>query len=551
MGLVEFRGDHAGAMLRAVFDRLDVGVAFYDRDLRFIEVNEAFAAMSGVPAALHLGQRLEAVLPRQASQIAPHLQSVLAHGAAAKSVSLRGIRNARTARPGQWLASYYPITVDGVVLAVMVLVTEVTTERRAEAILSTQRDVLERCVLGEPLACVLDRIAAAVAEHSADAAIPSILLLEDGRLVHCSAPLLPKEYVAAMDRQPIAPAAGSCGTAAFRREPVFVRDIESDPLWRDYRDTALRHGLRACWSMPIMGSDADVLGTFALYYREPRDPSTEEIDLIRLMARTAAVLIEWCRGDEARRTLLAREQEARRAAEEDNRGKDEFVATLSHELRTPLNAIMGWTRMLKVSPGDQALAARALAAIERNAEAQARLIEDLLDIARIARGGLQLEIAPVDPLVVAQGALDAIKPFAEGKGVGLVADLAHGCDPIDGDAARLRQVIWNLLTNAVKFTPSGGEVRLVLRQDPHGARVSVIDTGIGIPAELLPHVFERYRQGDSGAGGLGLGLAIATSVVSLHGGSLRAASDGAGRGSRFDLLLPCGKPTPATAGAAG
>ena len=535
-------------LLRAAFDHGPCGVAFYDRDQRFIVVNDAFAAMSGRTAAEHAGRRLDEILPRQAAQISPHLLSVFATGRATTGVALIGLRNPRAANPGHWVANYHPILANGAVTSVMAVVTDVTSQRRAEAILLTQREVLERCVCGEPLAVVLDRVTTAVTEHSVDGAIASILLVEGGRMVHCSAPYLPRAYVEAIDGQAIGPTAGSCGTAAYRGEAVFVRDIESDPLWDNYRAIARPFGLRACWSVPIVGSDGSVLGTFALYHREPLDPSEDDVALARLMSRTAAVLIEWWHGEEARRQLLAAEQEARRAAEDANRGKDEFVAMLSHELRTPLNAIMGWTRMLRTGPDDAALAERALLAIERNAESQARLVEDLLDIARIARGGLHLEIAPVDLPAIAHAALEAVKPLADAKGIRLLASIDTATIDLAGDANRLKQVIWNLLTNAVKFTPGNGEVHLEVRPGTNAAHLIVQDTGIGIAPEILPHVFDRYRQADASRGGLGLGLAIAASVAELHGGSLRASSDGIGRGARFELVLPASGAAVRTAG---
>ena len=524
-------------LLRAAFELAPFGVAFYDARHRFIAVNAAFAAMDGHSPESHAGRHIAEILPKQADQILPHLRGVF-DGRASLDVPLTGVRDSDDGPPGHWAASYHPVARDdGSVEAVLAVVSDVSRQRRADAILLAQRDVLERCVLGEALVTVLDRVSAAVSAHSVDGAIASILLVENGRIRHCSAPQLPASYTAAIDGQPVGPASGSCGTAAYRREPVFVRDIATDPLWRDYRDVALAHDLRSCWSVPIVGSSGDVLGTFALYHHEPRDPSAEDIALARLMARTAAILIEWWRGESARRHLFEQEQVARRAAEEANRGKDEFVATLSHELRTPLNAIMGWTRMLRVAKRDEVTAERAITAIERNAEAQARLIEDLLDIARIARGGLQLNVATIDLSAIAHAALDAVRPLADGKDIRVVAAIADHI-VLAGDATRLKQVIWNLLSNAVKFTPAGGEVRIEVLSSASGGRIIVTDTGIGIPAGVLPYVFERYRQADPSHGGLGLGLAIAATVAELHGGSIRASSEGVGRGARFEVVLP-------------
>jgi signal transduction histidine kinase len=423
---------------------------------------------------------------------------------------------------------------------------------RAEAILLAQREVLERCAQGEPLEAILDRVTTAIREHSVDGAIPSILLVESGVLRHGSAPDLPAVYTAAIDGVSIGPAAGSCGTAAYRGQPVYATDIQTDPLWEDWRHLALPHNLRACWSQPIVGSNGQVLGTFALYYREPRRPSPDDVGLIELFSRTTAILIEWKRNQHAQQQLLAAEQRARQAAENANRGKDEFVATLSHELRTPLNAIVGWARMLRMPNLNAALTERAISAIERNAQAQTRLVEDLLDISRIMSGKVDLDVALLDVNALLEAALDAVRPLAAGKGIQLVAIPAPPGASVQGDANRLRQVLWNLLTNAVKFTPAGGDVRVAARSEPGGTRLSVSDTGIGIPADLLPHVFDRYRQADDSSGGLGLGLAIAKHVVELHGGTLEASSDGPGRGARFDVILPLAVATAAAqSGSAG
>jgi signal transduction histidine kinase len=222
----------------------------------------------------------------------------------------------------------------------------------------------------------------------------------------------------------------------------------------------------------------------------------------------------------------------------DGRAKDEFLAILSHELRTPLNAILGWARMLRLRPEDQDTADRALTAIERNAESQARLVEDLLDMARIVTGKLKLNIEPIEIAAVAEAALDAVRPAADAKGVQLTARLDAGRLPARGDAARLQQVVWNLLTNAVKFTPSGGHVELLASSSNDLITICVQDDGEGIGPELLPHIFNRYRQGQNPVSGLGLGLAIAREVIELHGGSLVAHSDGVGRGARFEMRLP-------------
>ena len=230
-------------------------------------------------------------------------------------------------------------------------------------------------------------------------------------------------------------------------------------------------------------------------------------------------------------------------AEQANHLKDEFLATVSHELRTPLNAVLGWARMLgsKQLPPDRAR--HAIATIERNASALAHLIDDLLDVSRIVAGTLRLAPQPVDLVAVAQAALDAVRPLAVTKNVQLAfsPDLP-AIEPVSGDAGRLQQVIWNLLANAIKFTPEGGRVDVFIERSNDHMEVRVVDTGQGISPDFLPHVFERFRQADDATTqrhtGLGLGLAIVRQLVELHGGTVHAASEGVGRGATFTVRLP-------------
>ena len=244
-----------------------------------------------------------------------------------------------------------------------------------------------------------------------------------------------------------------------------------------------------------------------------------------------------------RETMLEAERNARLLAQRTARIKDEFLATLSHELRTPLNAILGWTQLLRsrgaVEPVDFS---SAMEIIERNARAQVRLIDDLLDLSRIMSGRFRLDVQQVSLLEIVRGALDSIEPTAQTKGVRLESVLDPKSVIVSGDPARLQQVFWNLLSNAVKFTPKGGRIQVLLQRVNSHIEFSVSDTGIGIPAAFLPHVFERFSQKDSSThreyGGLGLGLAICKQLVDLHGGSIQAKSMGEGHGATFVVTLP-------------
>jgi PAS domain S-box-containing protein len=244
----------------------------------------------------------------------------------------------------------------------------------------------------------------------------------------------------------------------------------------------------------------------------------------------------------AREAQLAAERAARAEAERVSRMKDEFLATLSHELRTPLNAILGWSQILRAGEPSRDDLVQGLETIERNARAQTRLIEDLLDMSRIISGKVRLDVQAVDLAGVIDAAVETVRPAAEAKGVRLRKVLDPHAGPVRGDPGRLQQVVWNLLTNAIKFTPRDGRVEVALERVSSHLEVSVSDTGVGIHPDFLPHVFERFRQGDASTtrshGGLGLGLSIVKNLVELHGGTTRAKSPGEGRGATFIVHLP-------------
>ncbi len=247
----------------------------------------------------------------------------------------------------------------------------------------------------------------------------------------------------------------------------------------------------------------------------------------------------------ARKQLEVERADLLAQAQASNQTKDEFMATVSHELRTPINAVLGWTQMLRAGILAPDRAARALEAIERNAMAQSRMIEDLLDVSRITSGKFRMEFEASDLCSLARLAVEVVRPAAEGKGVRLDANLPDAGDgpgQLDADPQRLEQAIWNLLSNAVKFTPSGGRVHIDVDGGAEYVTLTVRDTGEGIAPEVLPHIFERFRQGDASTtrahAGLGIGLALVRHIVELHGGTVRAASGGRGQGTTFHVRLP-------------
>jgi signal transduction histidine kinase/CheY-like chemotaxis protein len=241
------------------------------------------------------------------------------------------------------------------------------------------------------------------------------------------------------------------------------------------------------------------------------------------------------------RTQIAASDEARRVAEEASRLKDEFLATLSHEIRTPLNAVIGWTRILQTQPSVRSRA-HALEVIERNAMSQMRLVEDLLDMARIISGKLRLKIDTVSLADVAQAAIDVVSPGAAAKKIAIETSFADNVPPVNGDSERLQQVVWNLLSNALKFTDAGGRVCVDVASDGANVRLLVRDNGQGVSPEFIPYVFDRFRQADASTsrrhGGLGLGLSLVRQIVELHGGKVSVESAGVMKGSTFWVSLP-------------
>lgn len=246
---------------------------------------------------------------------------------------------------------------------------------------------------------------------------------------------------------------------------------------------------------------------------------------------------------EDRSRLLSNEKLARNDAERANRLKDEFLATISHELRNPLNAILGWAHMMRLGNLTPANIERAVETIYRNAKSQSQLVSDLLDVSRIISGKLRLDVRTIDLLQIVNAAVDSIRPAADAKDIRLQTMLDPSAGPISGDADRLQQVVWNLLTNAVKFTPKGGRIQVKVQRIDSHVEIMVSDSGVGISKEFLPYVFDRFRQADASTtrihGGLGLGLSIVHQLVDLHGGTVSVRSEGEGKGATFTVNLPC------------
>jgi signal transduction histidine kinase/CheY-like chemotaxis protein len=320
-----------------------------------------------------------------------------------------------------------------------------------------------------------------------------------------------------------------------RHRTVVVDDVARDQTLAQFAPLYASHAIVSVVCVPMLESDGKVLGLLSTYFSKPRQPTDRELLLLDLYTRQGGHAIE-------RMRILESERLARREAEHANRQKDHFLSTVSHDLRTPLHAVLGWTELLRGGRLPDAKRARALQMIYDNTQRQTRLISDLLDTSRIMSGTLRLERTTVDLQTVVQGALEVVELSATEKGVDLVVDRDPEIGTLSGDPARLQQVIWNLLANAVKFTPKGGAVDVRIRRIGQSVEIVVEDTGIGIAREFLPFVFEPFRQADTVSarsnGGLGLGLSIVKHLVEGHGGTIQADSNGEGQGAVFTVRLP-------------
>ena len=332
---------------------------------------------------------------------------------------------------------------------------------------------------------------------------------------------------------------GFAGRIAATKEPVVLENVTPDQV---ENPVLVEVGIRSLLGVPLV-MQGRVRGVLHVGTFHPRSFAEDDVRLLQLVGDRVALTLEYVRA-------LQDERRLRELAEASSRAKDQFLATVSHELRTPLNVIMGWLPAIRSGDQDRALQARGLAAIERNIRVQARLIEDLLDVARANSGRLQLEVREVDLHPCVEAALEVVRPSAEAKQITISADLDPAAGPILGDPQRLQQIAWNLLANAIKFTPAGGRVHVQLRRVGIHAQLRVSDNGIGIPPEFVPAMFEAFSQREQGStrryDGLGLGLTIVKQLVEAHGARVHVESGGLDKGSTFyvDFPIPTLRQTP-------
>jgi len=432
--------------------------------------------------------------------------------------------------------------------------------RANEVRLSGQKEAFEAAVDGFSIGSSLQiLVRTAMEQVGGDMRAAFFRVDEAGTGLHAidGAGSMPESYGRAVDGLPVGPGSPSWGLAAHLGRPVIVGDVTQDALWKPWVHLAEEHGFRSCWSFPIRTRAGKVVGTLAMFHKEPREAGPRELKLAAVLTQSAAIIISRdAEAEERRRAQVAlrkseeQERASRLEAQSANHSKDVFLAMLSHELRTPLSAILGWATVLRTNGkvlDEEVL--HGLRVIERNARTQARLIEDVLDVARITSGKFLLDTRPLDWTALVLAAMETVRPSADARKIQLVASVGPdvlGNVWVLGDPQRLQQAISNLLTNALKFTAAGGRVSMRVEHVAGArsglARVSVQDTGKGIDPAFLPRLFEAFEQAGEGTtrsyGGLGLGLSIVRHIVDAHGGTVRAESPGEGLGATFTIELP-------------
>jgi PAS domain S-box-containing protein len=543
----------------AIVENSDDAIISKDLDGRILSWNPGAERLYGYTAAEAVGQPVTMLIPDDRPDEEPRILKQIRRGERVDHYET--VRRRKDGMLVNVSLTVSPVRdAEGRVVGASKIARNVTARKQAEERLREQAEVIETVHrLGQTLAAELDlhRLVQAVTDAATeltDAHFGSffynVLNEEGASYMLYTLSGVPAEAFAHFPM----PRATDLFGPTFRGEGVVrIDDVKLDPR---YGKNSPYYGMpeghlpvTSYLAVSVTSRSGEVIG--GLFFGHPdAGVFTERHErLVINLAAQAAVAMDNARLFEAAQKARAEAERAAaeqerlyREAREASRLKDEFLATVSHELRTPLTAILGWAHMLRSGQFTDESAAGAFETIERNARAQAQLIEDLLDVSRAISGKLRIDVRAVEPDSFIGPAIEAIRPAAEAKGVRVQKVMDTGLVSVSGDPVRLQQVIWNLLANAIKFTPRGGRVQIRMERVNSHVEIAVSDTGAGIAPDFLPHVFDRFRQADMGTtrrhGGLGLGLAIVRHLVELHGGTVRAESPGEGQGSTFTVLLP-------------
>ena len=413
---------------------------------------------------------------------------------------------------------------------------ELSERKKVEKMLTGYNSILEMMALGHSLQDILDALVGLI-QQQYEEMVCSILLLDKSgkKLLLGSAPSLPQDFNNAVDGITIEPKVGSCGTAAFYAKTVIVKDLATDPLWQDYKDFALKHDLKACWSNPILDSKGKILGTFAIYYKEAREPTEKEFEIIKSSADIAGIAIERRRYEEE---LL----NAKESAELANRAKSEFLANISHELRTPLHGILSFSGfgIKRYATSQPEKLHDFFRQIDQSGRTLLSLLNDLLDLAKLESGKLQFNFKNTNIKSLLESVIDEFNSRVLEKNLTINFPDCELTDEVVIAPDRIQQVVRNLISNAVKFSSENGVIDVAINRNSHCLKISVQDDGIGIPENELEDVFDKFVQSTktkTGAGGTGLGLSICKEIIAGHKGRIWAENNPKG-GAIFSFEIP-------------
>jgi PAS domain S-box-containing protein len=543
--------------LAAILDIAADAIISVNEDQRITLFNQAAEKIFGYREKEVLGKPHDILLPEHL--VARHRQLIDDFNGVTSSTRQMG-----TSRPDIFAkrkdGSMFPVDagisrlVFGEEITYTVILRDITEIQKTEALQLGRNMVLERLALGAPLVEVLSSLVD-ISEKNNPGMLCSVLLLdkEKKHLLYGAAASLPDFYNEAINGLKIGSGVGSCGTAAYTGKRVIVEDIMTHPYWIAFRGIAKKVGLRACWSEPIFSSTGQVLGTFALYYREPRAPDSSDLEFIKSTAHLAGIAIEKKQTEEAlqqaydglENKVAERTRELVQAniqLKDVDRLKSEFLATMSHELRTPLNSIIGFVGIILqgIAGEINEEQKKQLSMVYGSAKHLLSLINDILDLSRVESGKMEIAVTRFKIEEVISEVTQTLSPMVSQKGLQLITEMPDETPEIYNDRKKVLQILLNLVNNAVKFT-NKGEVRIDCTIDDHNLELSVSDTGIGIKREKMNHLFEAFRQVDGTAQrryqGTGLGLYLCRKLATLLDGKVWAESL-YGKGSRFTFTLP-------------